>query len=235
MPNTLTEWFRHVPEEKWLRDPAASRADAKAIWEKLDLKPGVHVFECPCGKADLGFPLARSGALVQGMDFNAHFVSAAKNKFSRAGLPGEFKTDDMRTASFPQGMDLIVNWASSFGYFSDEANTDLLKRFAQSLVPGARLLIEVANPSRVLAGEATRIIASGEQVCETWDATSRRATVIFPATELRGPVSASVRVYTCDEYRTMLEAAGLKLVSFYGQGFTQFTPQSARLIVLAQR
>lgn len=65
MPNTLTEWFRHVPEEKWLRDPAASRADAKAIWEKLDLKPGVHVFECPCGKADLGFPLARSGALVQ--------------------------------------------------------------------------------------------------------------------------------------------------------------------------
>ena len=59
--------------------------------------------------------------------------------------------------------------------------------------------------------------------------------MIFPATELRGPVSASVRVYTCDEYRTMLEAAGLKLVSFYGQGFTEFTPQSARLIVLAQR
>ena len=35
MSNTLTEWFRHVPEEKWLRDPAASRAELNA---------GVRVF-----------------------------------------------------------------------------------------------------------------------------------------------------------------------------------------------
>lgn len=235
MSNTLTEWFRHVPEEKWLRDPAASRADAQAIWEKLELKPGVRVFECPCGKADLSFPLARLGATVRGIDFNAHFVSAAKNKFSRAGLAGEFKTDDMRTAQFPEGMGLIINWASSFGYFSDEANADLLARFAASLVPGGRLLIEVANPSRVLAGEATRIIASGEQVCETWDAQTKRATVIFPATEFRGPVSASVRVYTCDEYRAMLTSAGFTRIEFYGQGFGEFTPESTRLIVLAQR
>lgn len=235
MSNTLTEWFRHVPEEKWLRDPAASRADAEAIWEKLDLKPGVRVFECPCGKADLGFPLARSGACVQGIDFNSHFVTAARNKFGRAGLAGEFKTADMRTAEFPENMDLIVNWASSFGYFSDEANADLLKRFAASLAPGGRLLIEVANPSRVLAGEATRLIASGEQVCETWDPATKRASVIFPATEYRGPVSASVRVYSCDEYREMLEAAGLTLVDFYGQGFAPFTAASPRLIVLAKK
>lgn len=235
MSNTLTEWFRHVPEEKWLRDPAASRADAMAIWEKLELQPGVRVFECPCGKADLSFPLARLGATVRGIDFNAHFVTAAKNKFLRAGLNGEFKTDDMRTASFPTEMDLIVNWASSFGYFSDEANTDLLSRFANSLVPGGRLLIEVANPSRVLTGEATRIIASGEQVCETWDSQTRRATVIFPATQFRGPVSASVRVYTCDEYSAMLQTAGFKNVRFFGQGFTEFTPESTRLIVCAER
>ena len=140
MSNTLTEWFRHVPEEKWLRDPAASRADAQAIWEKLELKAGVRVFECPCGKADLSFPLARLGANVSGIDFNSHFVSAAKNKFSRAGLAGEFKTDDMRTAQFPEQMDLIINWASSFGYFSDKDNADLLARFAKSLVEGAKAL-----------------------------------------------------------------------------------------------
>ena len=132
-------------------------------------------------------------------------------------------------------MDLIINWASSFGYFSDEANADLLARFAASLVPGGRLLIEVANPSRVLAGEATRIIASGEQVCETWDAETKRATVIFPATQFRGPVSASVRVYTCDEYRTMLTAACFTHIEFFGQGFKEFSPESTRLIVLAQR
>lgn len=132
MSNTLTEWFRHVPEEKWLRDPAASRADAQAIWEKLELKAGVRVFECPCGKADLSFPLARLGANVSGIDFNSHFVSAAKNKFSRAGLAGEFKTDDMRTAQFPEQMDLIINWASSFGYFSDKDNADLLARLPRA-------------------------------------------------------------------------------------------------------
>ena len=235
MSNTLTEWFRHVPEEKWLRDPAASRADAQAIWEKLELKAGVRVFECPCGKADLSFPLARLGANVSGIDFNSHFVSAAKNKFSRAGLAGEFKTDDMRTAQFPEQMDLIINWASSFGYFSDKDNADLLARFAKSLVEGGRLLIEVANPSRVLAGEATRIIASGEMVAENFDPETHRAGVLFPATEYRGPVAASVRIYTTAEFEDMLKKAGLVNVRFFGPGFTPFTRQSQRLIVLAEK
>ena len=86
----------------------------RRIWTHLELTPGVRVFECPCGKADISFPLARLGALVEGMDFNSHFVAAARNKFMRAGLPGEFRSDDMRKAEFPNDLDLIINWASYF-------------------------------------------------------------------------------------------------------------------------
>lgn len=107
--NVITEWFRHVPEEKWLRDPAQSKKDARGIWDTLGLKEGVRVLECPCGKADLGFPLARLGASVTGVEFNAHFITAAKNKFFRAGLPGDFRTSDMRTADLPDNQDLILN------------------------------------------------------------------------------------------------------------------------------
>ena len=141
----LTEWFRHVPEDKWLRDPAASQNDAQAIWDKLGLKPGIRIFECPCGKADIGFPLARMGAIMSGMDFNPHFVAAARNKFYRADLPGTFTNDDMRHAVFPHNQDLVINWASSFGYFSDEGNKDLLERFAESLKSGGG---ETFNRSR---------------------------------------------------------------------------------------
>ena len=235
MSNTtvLTEWFRHVPEDKWLRDPAACRADAKFIWDKLELKAGVKVLECPCGKADLGFPLARLGAIVSGIDFNSHFIIGAKNKFQRAALEGSFKTADMRTCDLPTDIDVVINWGSSFGYFSDEGNSDLLQRFAGSLKHGGRLLIEVANPDLVVAGKATRIIASGDQVEEHWNNVTHRATVIFPATDFRGPVSASVRVYSTDEFKKMLEAAGLSLVGFFGPGFAPFTADSPRLIVLA--
>ncbi len=231
----LTEWFRHVPEDKWLRDPAASRADAEKIWQHLQLQPGVRVLECPCGKADISFPMARLGAKVIGYDFNAHFITGAKNKFKRAALDGEFHTDDMRTAHFPKEMDLIINWSSSFGYFKDEANADLLKRFAGALKTGGTLLIEVANPELVISGEATRLIASGDVVAETWNSETRRASVIFPATTFRGPVTASVRVYTTDEFRQMIEDAGLELVGFYGPGFVQYTPDSSRLIVVAKK
>ena len=233
--SVLTEWFRHVPEDKWLRDPVASRAVAQRIWTHLELTPGVRVFECPCGKADISFPLARLGALVEGMDFNSHFVAAARNKFMRAGLPGEFRSDDMRKAEFPNDLDLIINWASSFGYFSDEGNIDLIQRFAKALKSGGRLLIDVANPDRVIAGEATRLIASGEVVAETWNAGTHRASVVFPATEFRGPVPASVRIYTRAEYQKMFEDAGLELVACYGTGFTEFTPDSERLILLARK
>lgn len=231
----LTEWFRHVPEDKWLRDPAASQNDAQAIWDKLGLKPGIRIFECPCGKADIGFPLARMGAIMSGMDFNPHFVAAARNKFYRADLPGTFTNDDMRYAVFPHNQDLVINWASSFGYFSDEGNKDLLERFAESLKSGGELLIEVANPKLVMSGRATRLIASGETVPETWDEESRRASVVFPSNEYRGPVVASIRVYTTDEYKEMLKDAGLTLLAFYGQGFTEYTDESTRLIVHAKK
>lgn len=231
----LTEWFRHVPEDKWLRDPSQSRADADSIWQTLQLQPGVRIFECPCGKGDLSFPLARLGAKVKGMDFNSHFVTAARNKFYRAGLDGEFRTDDSRRGVLPTDMDLVINWSSQFGYFSDEGNADLLKRFAGCLAPGGRLLIEVANPDRVIAGEATRIIASGEMVAENFDPKTHRAGVLFPATEYRGPVAASVRIYTTAEFEDMLKKAGLVNVRFFGPGFTPFTRQSQRLIVLAEK
>ena len=231
--SVLTEWFRHVPEDKWLRDPAACRADAKSIWDKLELTAGVKILECPCGKADLGFPLARLGAIVTGIDFNSHFIIGAKNKFQRAALEGSFKTADMRTCELPSDMDVVINWGSSFGYFSDEGNADLLGRFAASLKSGGRLLIEVANPELVIAGKATRIIASGDQVEEHWSSEPRRATVIFPATDFRGPVSASVRVYTTEEFQQMIEVAGLRLAGFFGPGFAPFTADSSRLIVMA--
>ena len=231
----LTEWFRHVPEDKWLRDPAASQNDAQAIWDKLGLKPGIRIFVCPCGKADIGFPLARMGAIMSGMDFNPHFVAAARNKFYRADLPGTFTNDDMRHAVFPHNQVLIINCASSFGYFSDEGNKDLLERFAESLKSGGELLIEVANPKLVMSGRATRLIASGETVPETWDEESRRASVVFPSNEYRGPVVASIRVYTTDEYKEMLKDAGLTLLAFYGQGFTEYTDESTRLIVHAKK
>ena len=197
----LTEWFRHVPEDKWLRDPTASQNDAQAIWDKLGLKP----------------------------------VAAARNKFYRADLPGTFTNDDMRHAVFPHNQDLVINWASSFGYFSDEGNKDLLERFAESLKSGGELLIEVANPKLVMSGRATRLIASGETVPETWDEESRRASVVFPSNEYRGPVVASIRVYTTDEYKEMLKDAGLTLLAFYGQGFTEYTDESTRLIVHAKK
>ena len=231
----MTEWFRHVPEDKWQRDPAQNKKDAQAIWDTLGLKAGVRIFECPCGKAELGYPFARLGALVEGMEFNSHFVSCAKNKFYRAGLPGNFRSDDMRRAEFPTNQDVIVNWSSTFGFFSDEGNADLLARFAAALKSGGELLIEVANPVGVTAGNAKRVIASGDEVPETWDATKKRATVTFPATEFRGTVTASIRIYSTDEFKSMIEKAGLVLMGFYGEGFSQYSEASQRLIVRAKK
>ena len=229
----ITEWFRHVPEDKWLRDPAQCRADAQAIWEHLGLEAGVRIFECPCNKADISFPLARRGARIVGMEFNSHFVTAARNKFQRAGLDGEFRCEDMRTAPFPSDADIVINWSSSFGFFSDENNRKLVERFCQALKSGGTLLIEVANPHRVIAGEATRLIASGEMLAETWDEATHRASVVFPATDFRGPVAASVRVYLPEEFEAMLKAAGFSSVEFFGPGFAPFADDSSRLIVKA--
>lgn len=232
----ITEWFRHVPEDKYLRDPAQSKVDASAIWSHLGLKPGIHVFECPCAKADIGFPLARLGATVDGIDFNSHFVTAAKNKFYRAALPGTFRTGDMRTAQFPVGVDLIVNWSSSFGYFSDETNLELLKKFFASLRNQGTLLIEVGNPDRVAMGLSSRLLATGETAEEQWDPVTHRASILFPANSFRGPVMASIRIYSRAEYENLLSRAGFTQIDFFGSAFSPFdAAKSERLIVQARK
>lgn len=232
----ITEWFRHVPEDKYQRDPVQSKADAAAIWQHLQLTQGVRVFECPCAKADIGYPLARLGATVEGIDFNSHFVTAAKNKFYRAALPGTFKTGDMRTAVFPSDVDVIVNWSSSFGYFSDEANLALLKKFHDALKAGGTLLLEVGNPDRVVTGLSTRLLATGETAEEQWDPATHRASILFPANSFRGPVMASIRIYSRQEYENLLPRAGFTKVQFFGPGFTAYdSVKSERLIVQATK
>lgn len=232
----ITEWFRHVPEDKYQRDPVQSKADAAAIWQHLKLAQGVRVFECPCAKADIGYPLARLGATVEGIDFNSHFVTAAKNKFYRAALPGTFKTGDMRTAVFPTDVDVIVNWSSSFGYFSDEANLALLKKFHDALKAGGTLLLEVGNPDRVVTGLSTRLLATGETAEEQWDPATHRASILFPANSFRGPVMASIRIYSRQEYENLLPRAGFTQVQFFGPGFTAYdSVKSERLIVQATK
>lgn len=72
------------------------------------------------------------GAIMSGMDFNPHFVAAARNKFYRADLPGTFTNDDMRHAVFPHNQDLVINWASSFGISAMKAT-----RICSSALPKA--------------------------------------------------------------------------------------------------
>src|SRR5207244_1904536 len=52
---------------------------------------------------------------------------------------------DMRNLAFRRLFDAVLLWGSSFGYFRDAENAQVLRKIAQAMRPGGRLLLQVAN------------------------------------------------------------------------------------------
>ena len=69
---------------------------------------------------------------------------------SGAGLDVDYVQGDMRKLPWRDRFDGLVNWFTSFGYFSDEQNKAVLRQFHDALSPGGRLILETQNITRIL-------------------------------------------------------------------------------------
>ena len=125
--------------------------DAEFFSRCLDLRPGQRVFEQCCGPGRLSLLLAQRGLQVVGVDFNADYVAAARQRCQ--GLNCEFHVADARDFRAQPLCDGALNTYSSFGYSRESGDNLLwLRNLAESVCSGGRLVLDIANPARVMHG-----------------------------------------------------------------------------------
>lgn len=231
------EWFKHIPDDQWLKTEEESRRDALKILKILEPVSGLKILDCPCGDARVSVHLAEKGALITGRDINPRFIEKASQRFEEWGLATDLQVLDMRKLAIESTFDVVLNWFNSLGYFDIETDFDVLKRMAKALVPGGILLLEAPNRTNAVANTRVKVDTNGKEFKKHWDAVSER--MYIPLEMQKGgsepTVIASAYLYSLAQFRLLFHLAGLELETVYNEHLEPFDDASMRMILIGRK
>ena len=218
-------------------------AEADQIVSLLGLESGANILDVPCGHGRIANRLARRGCHVTGVDRTPQFLELARRDAEAMGVSVDYVQGDMRDLPWSGQFDAVVCWFTSFGYFDDDENHEVLRQFRKALRPGGAVLIETLHHDSLARGMTRPPFAFTRRVGDD---------VLLDHNEL-DPVTGrlesdrtivrdgqvktthfSVRLPTAPEFRTWLTDAGFTDITFSGRDGEPLTLDTWRLVVVAR-
>lgn len=220
--------------------------EAEFIRSALQLMPGEEVLDIACGHGRHALLLARKGIHITGFDKCERYLEKARERVS--DLPARFVQGDLREMDFQEQFDAAYCYFTSFGFFDDDTNFDILRRIARALKPGGRFLLDLQNREHYCSREPGH-----EEYTEferenrhyvllskcNFDPTVGRASValkLFGGKDEPQEMSFSIRLYSYPELRWLMKQVGMKITkSFGGSDASPYGIRSPRLVVVAKK
>lgn len=94
-----------------------------------------------CGVGDILSGFEKNNFETYGVDFSEEYVQKANDKYKQKNV----KQGDALLIDFKKQFDVCINWFSSFGYFDDEKNQQLLNNMSQHTKEGGKVVLEIYN------------------------------------------------------------------------------------------
>ncbi len=145
----FSEWFGspYYPILYGNRDESEAQHFIQKISKHLQLPTNAKVLDLACGRGRHAVELNRLGYEVRGWDISAESIADAQ-QFANPHL--QFSVLDMRN-DFPEGnFDAILNLFTSFGYFENLAENQLvLQHIAKALKAEGKWVLDFFNPEYV--------------------------------------------------------------------------------------
>ncbi|MEW6235555.1 MAG: class I SAM-dependent methyltransferase [Candidatus Omnitrophota bacterium] len=237
------EWFNHIYLDVYAhRDDSGADKEIQAALAFLPLRPSHRILDLCCGNGRHCRALRKAGyGRVFGVDYSYPLLRQSIAESPSA----HYLRADMRLLPFPgDSFDAWLSFFTSFGYFKTNVeNISVLHEAARVLVHGGMFLLDYLNPDcvrrtlepetekkygdyvikerRFLSEDGERI--EKEIVIENWGGKDHR-------------YFESVRLYTLDEMKEMLESANLHLQGVHGSFLgEEFSPDSQRMILFGTK
>lgn len=224
---------------------AVNEAETELIARLLDLTAANDVLDACCGAGRIANRLAARGHRVTGIDANPLFCRLGTAEATAMDVAVRYRAEDIRQLADESAFDVVLCWFSSFGYWDDRTNVDILRRFRRALRPGGQLLLDLPNPALLLrelgpGGEAiTRVRSVGEV-----DRMEDRLGIDLETSELQlqrrivrngadRTVQLACRLYSPAELSARLKRTRFGLTAVLGDGGTALHADSSRQLVLA--
>lgn len=246
--NWTNDFFSAAALDAWRRAhaPEITQAEVDFLEQALELDElPKRLLDVPCGDARHAVELAKLGHQVTAVDQSSDNELLARKRASDARVKLDFVLADMRALPSRPAFDGAYCWGNSFGYYPRAEMKRFVAQVAQSLLPGARFVIDTATSAESLLVELERrswVRVDDELVllleCE-YDAHTSRLDTTYTSV-LRDQVvdrrTAHHYVFTSGEIVGMLEDAGMEKIESFGDlDWSPFELGSERLLVVAQR
>ncbi|CNK40450.1 3-demethylubiquinone-9 3-methyltransferase [Yersinia frederiksenii] len=195
-------------------------------WIAQQLSANERVLDLGCGPGFYSQLLAQRGFHCTGVDFSPASIEYARQQSLAAGLNIEYQQQDVREYSPAQPFDFIMMTFGEINVFSATEARDLLRRCAQWLAPGGKLLVEVhdfdeikrqglAEPSWQRCPQGLFLATPHLLLTENiWDEQAQTSSTLFWAIEENGAVTRfgnQMTAWRDAEYQQLLTECGFHL------------------------
>lgn len=220
----MKAWYEEHFQEDYLRvydhrDETKAASELNTIMEKIPLTPGAKAIDLCCGNGRHARWLARKGVDVTGIDLSPALLKKAIELTN--GLAVQYQRGDIRNVQIRKEYDLAFNLFTSFGYFPDDEENELIfQQAASALKPGGWFVFDYLNPEYI----KQHIVPRDETVKDGLKIYQERSIqdefVVKRISIVEGDSTRrymeKVKMYQERQLRSMMEAHGLQIHAFYG-------------------
>jgi SAM-dependent methyltransferase len=243
-------WWEELFNDDFIR--ASSKVTDSQIGEETSFieeslgvaRDGV-LLDLGCGTGLHAIELTRRGYHVVGFDLSLAMLARAADEAHDREARLNFVQGDMRDMTFDEQFDGVYCWGTSFGYFDEEKNAQVISRVHKALRPGGVFLLDVVNRDYIMKQSPSLAWFEGEG-CICMDEmqidwiTSRmkvKRTMMMDDGRTK-EIEYSIRVYALHELGRVLHEQGFRVAEVSGRTATPgvfFGCDSPRTLILAAK
>jgi SAM-dependent methyltransferase len=236
-------WREMYPSMFDERRFAAAAEDVRKIVKLTGVRRGTVLDLC-CGPGRHSVALAKRGFQVTGVDRTRFFLSKARRRARVARARVEFVESDMRDFVRPDTYRLAINLFTSFGYFDNKNDDQLvLRNVFASLQRGGVFVVDVMGKerlARILSATTSERLADGTLLVQTHEIFDDWTRIRNEWILLKGNRARRFKfhytVYSGQELKDLLRQAGFAEVKLYGGLDGQpYGSDSQRLVAVARK
>ena len=243
----------HLAQSHDLASRRSDKIDAHVEWIHREILSGcpTKILDLGCGPGLYASRLARLGHRCVGIDFSPASMEYAKEQAASENLSCGYLHADIRFTEYGYGYGLAMLIFGEFNVFKPADAVRIMGKAHAALDEGGVLLLEAhtseavrefgLRPASWYSAESG-LFSDSPHLClqeNFWDTESetvtRRYFIVDAASEEVSRYAQSLKAYTDEQYRAILENAGFADVRFHDSLTGRKDPSQSSLLVITAR
>lgn len=215
------------------------------IEDSLGVARGAMVLDMACGTGRHAIDLTRRGYRVVGLDLSLAMLAKAAEEAQERNQKLNFVQGDMREMTFEDMFDGVYCWNTSFGFFEEERNAQVISRVHRALRKGGQFVLDVINRDFALQQQPSLVWFEGDGcICMDemqidWITSRMRVKRTMMMDDGRSrEIEYSIRIYSLHELGKLLHDHGFRVAEVSGRVSTPgvfFGSESPNVLILAEK